>query len=258
MSPLATKAAAASTGGLPESIKRVGASDVFPNEYPGQNYAFNWCLNGDGVTPLKKSAFRITKPLDLKIAGLTLPKKMPLQVKPAASSKMPEAGSGTLSFEQFDEVSQRSRDLLSLSDSLYCPEGHAPGSRTGVRVITNSSTLAPSLLAYLERAPRKDPPESLPITVYALEGTDEDFAGFAVEEIEVPVPVPEDESRLWATGEEPEPEYEAKSVASVIVVGAKPDIKVVVAGIEASQKALAADEVERESKKAAEEAAAKE
>ena len=65
---------------VPDSIKRVGTTEAFPNEYPGQNYAFNWCLNGDGVTPLKKSAFRITKPLDLQVAGLELPKKQPLQV----------------------------------------------------------------------------------------------------------------------------------------------------------------------------------
>jgi hypothetical protein len=67
--------------GLPDSIKRVGQAEAFPNEYPGQIYAFNWCLNGDGVTPLRRSAFRITKPLDLKVAGLTPPKKTPLQVR---------------------------------------------------------------------------------------------------------------------------------------------------------------------------------
>jgi hypothetical protein len=61
-------------------LTRVGKVDSFPNEYPGQIYAFNWCLNGDGVTPLKKSAFRITKPLDLQIAGLKAPAKNPLQV----------------------------------------------------------------------------------------------------------------------------------------------------------------------------------
>lgn len=65
---------------VPESIKRVGQVEAFPNEYPGQVYAFNWCLNGDGVTPLRKSAFRITKPLDLKVAGLELPKTKPLKV----------------------------------------------------------------------------------------------------------------------------------------------------------------------------------
>ena len=66
---------------LPDSVKRVGVTDAFPNEYPGQVYAFNWALNREGVTPLKKSAFRIIKPLDLKIAGLEQPKKNPLKVR---------------------------------------------------------------------------------------------------------------------------------------------------------------------------------
>ena len=243
------------TAAVPDSIKRVGTVEAFPNEYPGQIYAFNWALNGDGVTPLKKSAFRITKPLDLKVAGIKPPKKQPLQVKAAAASTMPEAGSDTLSFEQFDEVSQRMRDLLSLSDHLYCPEGHVPGTRTTVRVITNSPTLAPDLLAYLERAPKKDPPGSMSITAYVLEGTEEDFAGYAIEEIEVPVEDKEEgEQQGWTAIDEmgEEPETEAKSVASVVVVGKKPDIKVIVAGFEASHKALAADEAEREAKKAAE------
>jgi hypothetical protein len=77
---------------LPESLKRIGVAEVFPNEYPGQVYAFNWCLNGDGVTPVKKAAFRITKALDLKVAGL-VPLDKPLKIKPAAGTKMPEAGS---------------------------------------------------------------------------------------------------------------------------------------------------------------------
>jgi hypothetical protein len=76
-----TASTSTTTAALPDSIRRVGKTEAFPNEYPGQNYAFNWCLNGDGVTPLKKSAFRITKPLDLKIAGLKLPAQQPLQVR---------------------------------------------------------------------------------------------------------------------------------------------------------------------------------
>jgi hypothetical protein len=153
---------------------------------------------------------------------------------------MPEAGSDKLSFETFDEISQRTKDLLSLSDHLYCPEGHVPGTRTGVRVITNSATLAPQLLAYLERAPRKDPPENQPITAYILEGTEEQFAGYAIEEVEFPV-------------DEEMTKMEAKSVAAVVVVGKNPDLKVIVAGLEVSQKGLAADEAERAEKKAAEE-----
>lgn len=74
-------APAAPSEGLPPSLERIGNVEAFPNEYPGQVYAFNWCLNGDGVTPINKSAFRITKPLDLKVAGLQLPKKNPLVVR---------------------------------------------------------------------------------------------------------------------------------------------------------------------------------
>lgn len=59
--------------------------DAFPHEYPGMIYAFNWALNGDGVTPLRGSAFRINKTLDLKVAGLALPKVHPLQVNDSDS-----------------------------------------------------------------------------------------------------------------------------------------------------------------------------
>ena len=220
---------------LPESIKRVGNAHIFPNEYPGQIYAFNWCLLGDGVTNLKKAAFRITKPLDLKVAGLA-PLAKPLKVKAAAASTMPEAGSNALSFDTFDEVSQRTKDLLSLSNKMYCPEGDFPGSRMGVRIITNSPTLAPQLVAFLERAPRKAP-DSLPITAFVLEGAEEEFAGYAIEEVEEEL---DDGSKV------------PKSVAAIVLVGKKPDIKVLVAGLDASQKGLAADEAERAAKRAQE------
>ena len=209
-------------------------------------YEFNWALNADGVTPLKRSAFRINKPLDLKVAGLALPKKSPLKVKAKA---IPEAGTDSLSFDVFDTSCQQIRDLLSLSDSLFCPEGHVPGTRTGVRVISNSATLAPSLLAYLDRCPKKSPPDSMPITCFVLEGHDTEFAGYSIEEIEVPV-VSEDGTSAFDLGYQPK---EAKSVATVVVAGKSPDIAKIVAGIESSQKALAEDEIERANKKAEEE-----
>lgn len=207
-------------------------------------YEFNWCLNGDGVTPLKRSAFRINKPLDLKVAGLT-PNTKNLKVK---AKPIPEAGSATLSFEDFDVACQTVRDNLSLADSLYCPEGHVPSTIMGVRVISNSARLAPDLLAYLDRCPKQSPPQSMPITCFVLEGGDE-FEGYSIEEIEVPVATEEGVS-VFDLGYQPK---EAKSVATVVVAGAKPDIAKIVAGIEASQKALAEDELERAKK--AEEAA---
>jgi hypothetical protein len=230
-------------GGLPDSVKRVGAPEAFPNEYPGMIYEFNWALNGDGVTPLRRSAFRINKPLDLKVAGLASPKTNPLKVKAKA---IPEAGSDTLTFEKFDEVCQQARDNLSLAANLYCPEGHVPATSAGVRIISNSATLASDLLAYLDRCPKKSPPESMPITCFVLEGQDEEFAGFSIEEIEVPIDPPEGVS-VFDLGYQPK---EAKSVASVVVVGKNPEIAKIVAGIESSQKALAEDEIERAAKKA--------
>lgn len=170
-------------------------------------------------------------------------------MKAAGAAKMPEAGSDKLEFDTFDEISEKTRDLLSLSDSLFCPEGHVPGTRTSVRVITNSASLAPNILAYLERAPRKDPPESLPITVYVLEGSDYEFGGYAIEEIEVPL-IDEDDGQDWHDGSGYQfVQNEAKSVAAVVVAGSAPDISVVVSGIEQSQKALAEDEEARATEK---------
>lgn len=219
--------------GLPDSVKRVGASASFPNEYPGQVYAFNWALNRDGVTPLKKSAFRITKTLDLKIAGLEEPKKNPLKVKAASSGAIPEAGSPELDYSTYDTMIQTIKDELSESPHLYCPEGHAPSTHTGVRIISNSAKIAPNLLEYLDRAPKKDP-ESQPVTVYALETPDgETFAGYAIEEIE---------EMDRETGERGEP----KSVAAVVVSGKTLSMNVIAAGIELSVKGLEADAKERE------------
>jgi len=214
--------------GVPESIKRVGEAAAFPNEYPGHNYDFNWALNFDGVTPLKKCSFRIMKPLDLKIAGLD-PINIPLEVDTAAEKGLiPEAGSDSLSFASFDEVLQRAKDLLSLSDTLYCPEGHIPSTFTGSRIITNSANLAPKLLAYLERMPRRDP-TAQPITAYVLEETktEEDFSGYAIEEVEDTI-----------TGE-------VKSVASVVVVGKQTKIETIVSALELCVGGLLEDEESR-------------
>lgn len=213
---------------LPPSISRVGASYQFPNEYPGQIYNFNWCLNGDGVTPTKKSAFRIIKSLDLKISGLKQPESNPLVVKIGPEITIPEAGSETLPFESFDRASLRVKECLSLSDHLYCPEGDVPKTRIQCRVITNSATLAPNLLAYLERAPRKEPPVSLPVTVYVYEGNvDEKFSGYAIEVVD-------------EEGGEIE-----RTVGSVVISAKNPDIATVVKGIELCAEGIKADETER-------------
>jgi hypothetical protein len=237
----AASSAQQTTAGLPESITRIGNPTAFPNEYPGQNYIFNWALNADGVTPLKKAAFRITKPLDLQVAGLSLPKSSPLKVDAKAErGNIPEAGSSDkLDFDTFDDILQSTKDSLSLSDALYCPEGYAPGTRTGVRLIVSNlgKAIVPDLVAYLERAPKRDP-KSQPVTCYILSGSKQEFAGYAIEEVEETL---DDGSRM------------AVSVATVVITGEKPNLKRIVAGIELCVEGLEADAKERAEKKAAEE-----
>ncbi len=199
---------------------------AFPNEYPGHNYDFNWTLNGDGVTPTKKSAFRITKPLELKVAGLTPLKTSPLKVNASSAKKsMLEAGSDALDFDSYDEISQRCKDLLSLSDSLYCPEGHMPSTHTTVRVITNSASLAPKLLAYLDRAPKRDS-TGCSITAYVLEDDQMDnFSAYAIEEV--------------GEGDD------ITSVSAVVCTGKNVKVESVVAGLEMSLDGLKEDEAAR-------------
>lgn len=211
---------------LPESITRSKQFEAFPNEFPGQNYDFNWTLNADGVTPLKKSAFRITKPLELKIAGLEPAKKTPLKVNAgSAKGSMKEAGSPDLDFDSYDEISQRCKDLLSLSDTLYCPEGHMPSSNTSVRIITNSAKLAPKLLAYLERAPKRES-TGCSITAYVLDDDQmENFSAYAIEEV--------------GEGDD------IKSVAAVVCTGKNVKVEQVVAGLEMSLDGLKEDEAAR-------------
>lgn len=176
------------------------------------------------------------------MAGLELPKSSPLKVNAKSErSKVPEAGmSDALSFETFDDVMQQTKDSLSLSDALYCPEGHAPGTQFGVRVITNSAddNLVSDLMAYLERMPKREP-KTQAVTCYVLGGSScEEFSGYAIEEVEEQT---EDGSR------------EAVSVATVVITGKKPSLKRIVAGIELSVEGLEADAKERAEKKAEEE-----
>merc|ERR1712238_510927 len=165
-----------------------------------------------------------------------LPKTSPLKVNARGErSTVPEAGSDQLDFHTFDEALQSAKNTLSLSDSLFCPEGHSPGTRTGVRVISNIGPgLTPDLVAYLDRAPKRDP-KSQPVTCYVLSGAKE-FSGYAIEEVEETL---EDKSRV------------AVSVATVVVTGKSPSLERIVAGIELSVEGLEEDAKERAEKKAA-------
>ncbi len=117
------------------------------------------------------------------------------------------------------------KDSLSHSNRLYCPEGDVPSSRTGVRIITNSERLAPSFMAYLERAPKKEEPESQPITAYVLETTNFEFLGYAIE-------IAEEEGSEGPT---------EKTVGAVVIAGKEPSMEQVVAGIELAFAGITAD-----------------
>jgi len=135
---------------------------------------------------------------------------------------MREAGSDALEFDSYDVIAQRCKDLLSVSDNIYCPEGHMPGTHTSVRVITNSDSLAPKLLAYFDRAPKRDS-AGCSITAYVLEDDDMDnFGAFAIEEV----------------GETAE---DITSVAAVVCTGKNVKIEQVVAGLEMSLDGLKED-----------------
>jgi len=130
---------------------------------------------------------------------------------------MPEAGTPELSFDAFDSALQVAKDSLSSSESLYVPEGHAPGTDVGVRVISNSPDLAAGVcMSLLERMPKKEP-ISQPITVYVLESSVESFSGYAIEE------------------------EGGESVSAVVIMGKKPALNLVTAGVELSLAAFEAD-----------------
>jgi len=187
-----TSPASGKPSGKPPTWDRVGAPLIWPNEGPGVNYKFNWQLNADGVTPTRERAFRIMKPLDITVAGLTITAESVVESERAAAkvSVPAEAGTDAMPFDDFDASIRDTRDALSECPAIYSPEGLAPGLDIGVRVITNSGALASACAAYLDRAPRANTMKlrSQPITVYAYlgggDGAPGDYAAFAVEEHE--------------------------------------------------------------------------
>ena len=134
-----------------------------------------------------------------------------------ASSKIPEAGTPELSFDQFDVALQTAKDTLSVADNLYVPEGHATGSAVGVRVISNDPELAAEVCtSVLDRMPKKDP-KSQRITLYVVKSDDNEFSGYAIEE------------------------EEGESVSAAVIMGKKLTASMVASGIQLSLAAFEAD-----------------
>jgi hypothetical protein len=144
---------------------------VFPREGPGLDYALNWSLNGDGVTPSAR-AFRLTKAsAGAKLLGGAAPPA------PAAGGKAaPEVGDAA-----FDAHFDAAAGALEAAGAIYVAEGDAPATRTPCRVITDDAEVGAAAIAHcLDRMPLRAPTE-LPVTAYVVPAG-ADFAGFVVDD----------------------------------------------------------------------------
>lgn len=142
--------------------------NVFPRERPGLDYALNWSLNGDGVTP-SGDAYRLTKPSQaLKLFG-----------KPAEKVSGSPSPGGEVEEEEFDAAMQRTVAVLEDAKTLYVAEGDAPKKRLPCRVITDDLSIASSAITHIvEQMPLREPTE-LPVTCFVTKNGP-DFAAFDI------------------------------------------------------------------------------
>ena len=148
---------------------------VFPREGPGLDYALNWSLNGDGITP-SAQAFRLTK---ASAAAKLLGKAPPAPAGKGAAAA--EAGDAA-----FDASFDAAAVALEAAQTLYVAEGDAPATRTPCRVITDDAALGAAAIAHcLDRMPLRAPTE-LPVTAYVTR-SGEDFSGFVVDDDRVKI-----------------------------------------------------------------------
>jgi hypothetical protein len=144
---------------------------------PGLDYALNWSLNKNGVTP-SGDAFRLTK-----AAGAGKFGKVAKASKPAASDAAPEADDESgLSFAAFEAALEQTKATLEGAPAIYVAEGDVPGTRVSCRIITDNKDVAATAMgSILERMPKRDPTE-LAVTCYLSDQTGTDFEGFVVEQ----------------------------------------------------------------------------
>lgn len=127
----------------------------FPREREGLDYALNWSLNGDGVTP-RAEAFRITKAsYAAKLAGGSV---AAINGSGYAAEQVDE--------DAFDAGLDACVAVLESAPNLYVAEGDVPERRLPCRVITDDVAIATTAMVHaLERMPRREPTE-LPLTCY--------------------------------------------------------------------------------------------
>ena len=144
----------------------------------GKDYALNWSLNRDGVTPAG-DAYRFTK----AAAATKMLGAAPPAAKKAGAAP-PDAGSDALSFEAFDAAYASVVERFEAPGrTLYVADGDAPKTRTQARVVSDDLEAAASAMCHaLERMPLRAPQGGLPVTAYVAPHAAEDFAGVAYEE----------------------------------------------------------------------------
>jgi hypothetical protein len=147
---------------------------VFPRERAGLDYSLNWSLNRNGVTP-GGDAYRLTK-------GSEASKHGKVEKVKKGGKSAPEAGEGSLSFEEFEFGLDSVKTTLESASILYVAEGDAPGTRVPVRIITDSGDVAATAMnGILERMPRSKEAKVLPVTCF-VSPKGNDFEGFIVEQ----------------------------------------------------------------------------
>ena len=143
----------------------------------GKDYALNWSLNRDGVTPAG-DAYRFTKAAAAtKMLGAT-----PEAAKKAGAAP-PDAGGDELSFEAFDAAYAAVVERFEAPGrTLYVADGDAPKTRTQARVVSDDLEAAASAMCHaLERMPLRAPQGGLPVTAYVAPSC-ADYAGAVVED----------------------------------------------------------------------------
>ena len=131
---------------------------IFPRERPGLDYALNWSLNGDGVTPYG-DAYRLTK--KTMAEAMMKDVEAPPPTDPATVAEVCDDE------DLYNELFDQSVDILEAAGTLYVAEGDAKGTRIPCRVITDSVAVAGTAIndEILERMPLREPRE-LPVTAY--------------------------------------------------------------------------------------------
>lgn len=135
----------------------------FPRERPGLDYALNWSLNADGVTP-GGDAYRLTKASQAE--RLLGGKAAPVTESATAADEVDDEA-------VFDAALEQTINSLEAARALYVAEGDAPQTRVPCRVITDDLRLAATTISQVvEQMPLREPTELKVTCFVATSGPD--------------------------------------------------------------------------------------